>query len=114
MTKILTPDMVILELQRLIGESAKAPAAIYDAECKLADCEFEYDRVYNLSLLNSEGAVAVREAIAKLDAAEARLAADLAKAELNRIRNKTKQLTDAGMLSATMAKQVELTYKHGN
>jgi len=114
MTKILTPDMVILELQRLIGESAKAPAAIYDAECKLADCEFEYDRVYNLSLLNSEGAVAVREAIAKLDAAEARLAADLAKAELNRIRNKTKQLTDAGMLTATMAKQVELTYKHGN
>jgi hypothetical protein len=106
--------MVILELQRLIGESAKAPAAIYDAECKLADCEFEYDRVYNLSLLNSEGAVAVREAIAKLDAAEARLAADLAKAELNRIRNKTKQLTDAGMLTATMAKQVELTYKHGN
>jgi hypothetical protein len=70
--------------------------------------------VYNLSLLNSEGAVAVREAIAKLDAAEARLAADLAKAELNRIRNKTKQLTDAGMLTATMAKQVELTYKHGN
>jgi hypothetical protein len=114
MTKILTPDMVILELQRLIGESAKAPAAIYDAECKLADCEFEYDRVYNLSLLNSEGAVAVREAIAKLDAADARLAADLAKAELNRIRNKTKQLTDAGMLTATMAKQVELTYKHGN
>ena len=114
MTKILTPDMVILELQRLIGESAKAPAAIYDAECKLADCEFEYDRVYNLSLLNSEGAVAVREAIAKLDAAEARLAADLAKAEVNRIRNKTKQLTDAGMLTATMAKQVELTYKHGN
>jgi hypothetical protein len=106
--------MVILELQRLIGESAKAPAAIYDAECKLADCEFEYDRVYNLSLLNSEGAVAVREAIAKLDAADARLAADLAKAELNRIRNKTKQLTDAGMLTATMAKQVELTYKHGN
>jgi hypothetical protein len=49
-----------------------------------------------------------------LDAAEARLAADLAKAELNRIRNKTKQLTDAGMLTATMAKQVELTYKHGN
>jgi hypothetical protein len=106
--------MVILELQRLIGESAKAPAAIYDAECKLADCEFEYDRVYNLSLLNSEGAVAVREAIAKLDAAEARLAADLAMAELNGILNKTKQLTDAGMLTATMAKQVELTYKHGN
>ena len=114
MTRILTPDMVIQELQRLIGESAKAPNAIYDAECKLADCEFEFDRVYNLSLLNSEGAVAVREAIAKLDAAEARLAADLAKAELNRIRNKTKQLTDAGMLTATMAKQVELTYKHGN
>lgn len=114
MTKILTPDMVIQELQRLISESAKAPSAIYDAECKLADCEFEFDRVYNLSLLNSEGAVAVREAIAKLDAAEARLAADLAKAELNRIRNKAKQLTDAGMLTATMAKQVELTYKHGN
>jgi len=113
MTRILTPDMVIQELQPLIGESAKAPSAIYDAECKLADCEFEYERVFQTEFLKSEGTVADRTALAKLAANDARLLADLARAELSRVKNKAKQLSDAGVLNATIGRQIELMYKHG-
>lgn len=113
MGNILTPDMVIQELQRIVEESSKAPNAIYDAECLLADREFEYERIYASAFLSAEGSVALREVLAKQEANEARLAADLAKAELNRVRNKAKQLADAGVLVATMSKNVETMYRHG-
>jgi hypothetical protein len=48
-----------------------------------------------------------------LASAEARLAADLARAELSRMKNKAKQLSDAGVLNATIGRQIELMYKHG-
>lgn len=111
--ELVTPDMVIQELNRLVNEAAKAPAAIYDAECLVADREYEFDRVYSESLLSSEGSVEVRKAIATQDALEAKLAMNLAKAELNRVKNKAKQLADAGILVSTIGKQVELTYRHG-
>lgn len=113
MNQIMTPDMVIQELNRLIAEAAKAPGAIYDAECKLADREFEYERIWQTEFLKSEGTVADRTALAKLAANEARLAADLARAELARVKNKAKQLSDAGVLNATIGRQIELMYKHG-
>lgn len=109
----MTPDMVIQELNRLVNESSKGPLAIYDAECLVADREFEYDRVYSEALLNSEGSVEVRKAIATTDAAEAKLQLNLAKAELNRVKNKVKQLSEAGILVSTIGKQVELTYRNG-
>ncbi len=111
--EILTPDMVIQELNRLIHESAKAPNAIYDAECLVADREFEYDRIYSESFLSSEGSVEFRKAVAQDDSKEAKLQLGLAKAELNRVKNKTKQLSEAGILVSTIGKQVELTYRHG-
>lgn len=113
MNQIMTPDMVIQELNRLVAEAAKAPGAIYDAECKLADCEFEFERVFQTEFLKSEGTVADRTALAKLASADARLAADLARAELSRMKNKAKQLSDAGVLNATIGRQIELMYKHG-
>lgn len=111
--EIVTPDMVIQELNRLVNESAKAPAAIYDAECLVADREFEYDRIYSESFLNSDGSVEARKAIALQDSNEAKLQLSLAKAELNRVKNKAKQLAEAGILISTIGKQVELTYRHG-
>jgi hypothetical protein len=103
--------MVIGELQRIQTESAKAPQAIYEAEKKLAQAEFDFERAKALAFLNAQGTVADRENLAKYEAAELRLAADIAKAELNRIRAKAKQLSEAGMLSATIAKTVEMTYR---
>ncbi len=109
---ILTPDTVNAEIQRIILESSKAPQAIFEAEKKLAEAEFAFEREKALAFMNAEGTVADREALSKFQASELRLAADIAKAELNRIRAKTKQLADAGILTATLAKSVEMTYRN--
>ncbi len=109
---ILTPDLVNAELQRIIQESSKAPQAIYEAEKKLAEAEFAYEREKALQFMNAEGTVADREALSKFQSSELRLAADIAKAELNRVRSKAKQLADAGILTATLAKSVEMTYRN--
>jgi hypothetical protein len=106
--------MVIQELQRLTAEAAKAPQAIYDAEKKLAEAEFELERGFSLAFMNADGTVADRTAIAKLETGKLRLDADIARAELNRVRNKAKQLTDAGVLNATIGRQVELLYRTGH
>lgn len=107
-----TPHLIIQELQRIQAETAKGVAALYDAECKLADAENQYDREYSMALINaSSGTAKDREAIAKLKAADAKLAADLAKAEHNRIRMKLKQLELAQMSTQTIARQVETELK---
>lgn len=100
------------ELQRIIAESSKAPQAIFEAEKKLAEAEFAFERHKALTFMNAEGTVADREALSKYESAEFRLAADIAKAELNRVRSKAKQLADAGILTATLAKSVEMTYRN--
>ena len=87
--------MVIQELQRLMAEAAKAPQAIFEAEKKLAEAEFAAERGFNLSFLNAEGTVADRTAIAKLENGQLRLDADIARAELNRVKTKAKHLSDA-------------------
>lgn len=111
---LITPDMVIQELQRLTVEAAKAPQAIFDAEKKSAEAEAAYERAYALAFMNADGTVADRQALAKLESGQLRLDADVAKAELNRVRNKAKQLADAGVLNATIGRQVELLYRTGS
>ena len=110
--KILSPDEIIAQLQDLVEAGSKIPDLIYDAECKVADCEFEYDRIFQSEILKNQGTVSNRTALATLAAAEARLAADLARAELNRLKNHAKRIADNGILVATMSKNVELTYRH--
>jgi len=109
--EILTPDLVIQEIRRISLESGKAPQAIFDAESKLANLEAEYERTVALAFLNSQGTVADRQALAKLAGVDLRLQADLAKAELNRVKSKAKQLSEAGILMATIAKSVDSTYR---
>ena len=110
--KILSPDEIIAQLQELVETGSKMPDLIYDAECKVADREFEYERIFQQEMLKHQGTVANRQALATLAAAEARLEADLAKAELNRLKNHAKRIADNGILVATMSKNVELTYRH--
>jgi hypothetical protein len=105
--------MVIQELQRLTMEAAKAPQAIFEAEKKLAEAEFAHERASALAYINAEGTINDRTAIAKLETGQLRLDADIAKAELNRVRNKAKQLSDAGVLNATIGRQIELIFKNG-
>ena len=106
-----TPAQVIQELARIQAEASKGADALYRAEVKLAECENAYEKALQLALMNSEGTVADRTAVSRLQASDARLAADLAKAEHNRIKTKLKQLELAQMSTQTIAKQVELGYK---
>jgi len=107
----ITPTQIVAELYRIQTEAAKGVGALYDAECKLADCEYDYDRTLQLAFMESQGTVADRTAISRLKAAEARLAADLAKAEYNRIKLKLKQLELAQMSTQTIARQLETELK---
>lgn len=111
MQDLLTPDLVIRELQRIQGESSKAPQAIYDAEVKLAEAERNAEVVLQKAFLSAQGTVADRTAVSRLQAADARFEADLARAELNRVKAKAKQLADAGVLVSVMGRQVELALR---
>lgn len=93
-------------------EAAKAPQAIFEAEKKLAEADFALERAFNLAFMNADGTVADRQALAKLETGQLRLDADVCRAELNRVRAKAKQLADAGVLNATIGRQVELIYRN--
>jgi hypothetical protein len=56
--------------------------------------------------------VADRQAVAKLQAVEEKLKADLAKAEYNRVRTKLKTLSDQATMMAVISKNVEIQWKH--
>ena len=109
---ITTPDQVIAELNRLKVESERGITALYDAEVKVADRDLAWTMAYNQHFLDSKGTVADRESVAKMNSANEKFELDMAKIELSRIKAKIKQLSDAGTLTAVIAKQVELTYKH--
>lgn len=106
-----TPQNIIQELTRIQAEAAKGVLALYDAEVKLADAEAKYERTLALAFLDNEGTVKDKEAVAKIKAADDRLAADLAKAEYNRVKLKLKQLELAQMSTQTIARMLETELK---
>lgn len=106
-----SPSQVVGELQRLAKEMEKGANALYDAEVKLADAEAAYDKAISLSFLNSSGTVADRQAVAKLQAVDEKLLADLARAEFNRIKLKMKVLSDQATMTAVMSRNIELQWR---
>ena len=102
---------MIAELHRIQTEASKGADALFKAEERLSEAEYVYEITLQKAFIASEGTVADRTAISRLQASEARLAADVAKAEHNRIKTKLKQLELAQMSTQTIAKQVELGYK---
>jgi hypothetical protein len=109
--EIISPTNIIQELQRLTAEMDKGSNALYDAECKMADAEAAYDKAVSLAFLNNQGTVADRQAVAKLQAVEEKLKADLARAEFNRVKVKMKTLSDQATMMAVMSKNVELQWR---
>ena len=107
-----SPDSIVGQLRQIMAESAKGVDALYAAEVKVAEKELAYDSEFQKRFIAAGGTVADRTAVAKLQTAELRFELDVAKAELNRVKVKIKQLSDAGTLTAVMAKQIELTWKH--
>ena len=109
--EIISPGHIIQELQRLTAEMDKGSNALYDAECKLADADAAYDKAVSLAFINNQGTVADRQAVAKLQSVEAKLQADLARAEFNRVKAKMKTLSDQATMMAVMSKNVELQWR---
>lgn len=109
--EIISPGHIIQELQRLTAEMDKGNNALYDAECKMADAEAAYDKAVSLAFINNQGTVADRQAVAKLQSVDAKLQADLARAEFNRVKTKMKTLSDQATMMAVMSKNVELQWR---
>lgn len=99
---------LIQELQRLISLSEKGNNALYDAEVKLAEAENNLDLIEQKAFIKASGSVAERTALARLEAADARLSRDLAKAEMNRVRTKIKSIEQAINATQTLARLTEL------
>ena len=111
--EIVSPDHIIGKLNELIQSGEKGVNALYDAEMKVADRDLVYEKAYQSAFLEAQGTVADRTAVARLKTAELKFEHDMAKVELNRVKAKIKQISDAGTLTAVIAKQVELTFRHG-
>lgn len=107
----MNPLQVVEALQELIQTNRKGSDALYEAETDLARCENQLDTVEAKSFLSSTGSVAERTAQAKLDASDARLERDLAKAKVNRIRIKLKIIESEIMAHATMSKIMQAEMK---
>jgi len=99
------------DLAHIRAEVQKGISVLYDCECKLADAENAYERELQLAFINAQGTVADRTAISRLQASEKRLAADLAKAEWNRVKAKLKALETAQMGIQTSARLMETELK---
>lgn len=109
--EIRTPDQIIAELVEIRNQAAQGVDAQFQAEAELVRLTLAAERAEALAVLEAQGTVVDRQAIAKLKSEEDRLAADLARAKLNRIKTKLKQLSEAQMNVQTQARMVELTYK---
>jgi hypothetical protein len=106
-----TPGSVVAELQRIQVELSKAPEALFEAESALAEAENAFDRAVSLALLNADGTVPERQAKATLEAAGEKLARDLARAQVSRMKTKIKVLESAQMAVSVIGKQVELLWR---
>lgn len=102
----MTPAELIKDLAELTQESRKGADALYAAEVSLAEAEHELDLIEQRAFIKYQGTVADRTAMARLDAADARLQRDLRRAEANRIKVKIKGLESALMAVATQAKLI--------
>lgn len=105
------PSNIIKELQELTQTNRKGVDALFEAESELAERERELDKVESLAFLESQGTVADRQALARLEAADARFERDLAKAKVNRVRTKLKVIESEMMAQATMSKMLQAEMK---
>jgi hypothetical protein len=111
MTSISTPDAIIENLVDIRQQADAGIRAQYEAEVKLANLQLEADKIEALAIIHADGNVAHKQAIAKLKSAEARLAAEIARAEYQRIRTKLRHLELAQSSLQTQARMVEITWR---
>ena len=105
------PSNIIKELQKLTQTNRRGVDALFEAESELAEKERELDKVEATSFLESQGTVADRQALARLEAADARFERDLAKAKVNRVRTKLKTIESELIAQSTMSKLMQAEMK---
>ena len=103
----MTPLQIVEEIARLTRENSRGAEALYEAEVKLAEAEHTLDSVEQKAFIKAEGTVADRTALAKLEAADARLQRDLRRAEHNRIKVKIKTIETSLMAMGTQVKLMQ-------
>lgn len=106
-----TPDSVIKTLRDIRSESSKGYQALYEAEAKFAELDRAAEVAEAKAFIRAEGAVAERTAKARIECADLRLDADIAKAEWNRVKAKIKLLEQQQMSVQTEARLVELQWR---
>jgi len=105
------PSNIISELQELTQTNRKGVDALFDAESALAQAEHDLDYAESAAFLNAEGTVADRNALARLEAADARLARDICKAQVTRVKTKLRVIESEIMSVATRAKLMQAEMK---
>lgn len=107
--------MNVLELAQQIAEltreNSKGAEALYTAEIELAEAENELDLIEAKAFIKNQGSVADRQALARLESADARLRRDVAKAKVSRIKVKIKALESNLVALATQAKLLQSEMK---
>jgi hypothetical protein len=111
MTSISTPDSIIEQLVAIRDKAERGPRAQYDAEVKAIELELAAEKLEMTEFIKALGPVAHREAVAKLKSADARLAAEIARAEHQRIKTSLRQLELSQSNLQTQARLVEITYR---
>jgi len=101
---LLTPQELTRTLSELTQENFKGVSAVFDAEIKLADAEMALDLAEQRAFLATDGSVAHKTAVAKLESVEQRHARDIARAQLNRVKLKLRAVESAIMASGIQAK----------
>jgi hypothetical protein len=105
------PSNIVKELAELTQTNRKGVDALFEAESELAEKEHELDLTESKAFLEAQGTVADRQALAKLEAADARFERDLARAKVNRVKTKLRVIESEIMALATRAKMAQAEMK---
>lgn len=101
------PSQIVEEIARLTQENSRGAEALFEAEVALAHAEHELDTIEQKAFIKTQGTVADRTALAKLESADARLQRDLKRAQLNRIKVKIKTIETTLMALGTQVKLIQ-------
>jgi hypothetical protein len=105
------PSDIMKGLQELTAMTRKGVEALFEAETELADAERDLDLIESKAFIDAQGTVADRQALARLEAADARWNRDVSKAKVNRVKMKLKSLEGEIMANATMSKIMQAEMK---
>lgn len=111
MAEYKTPDSIIAEMVDLRRELYKGVDALHNAQIVMANTALEADKAYSLALINAEGTVADREAVARLMSVEQRKEADVAKAVYDRVKTKMRVLETNLSSLQSQGKLIEVMYR---